>query len=140
MKFNTDPNCTELIESGKCNADCCRPVPLPERYWQQLKKLVRCKSFKPVKFNFKSQKMILAVTEDKRCVFLDEGKKCIIFKSPMRPPYCSQFGCNATEKELSCPHINEGETNVPRQTDIGNTEYRAEDQTQQGTENINSQT
>ena len=107
MNFNINPNCTELIESGKCQADCCGPVPMPERYWQQLKKLVRNKIINQVKFKFKTQYMILPVTKDKKCVFLDENHKCRIYKSPMRPPLCSQFGCSQEEKLLKCPHINE---------------------------------
>lgn len=108
MTFNTNPNCTELIKSGKCKADCCGCVPIPERYWQRLKKLVRDKEYKQMPFTTPNgQKWVAAVSKDLKCVFLDSECKCLIYKSPMKPPICNQYGLNSTETLLACPHINE---------------------------------
>lgn len=108
--YNTNPNCSELIGCGKCKADCCGVVPIPERYFQRLKKVIsKDKAYTLKKFSTsRSGKFVIAETEDLKCVFLDADFKCKIYNSPMRPEVCSLYG--TLSGELICKHINEGST------------------------------
>lgn len=105
--FNIHPDCKKLICEGTCKADCCGCVPMKERHWQQLKKLVRGKEFMLMPFRTPDgQKWVKAITPNYKCVFLNEENLCMIHKSPMRTSVCQVFGMSRTEPMLACPHIN----------------------------------
>lgn len=107
MKFNTCPNCTELIKQGKCQADCCGCVPINEGYWKRLKKYVQTQDYQLFKFKHNGERFIKAVTKDFKCVFVKADFSCAIHNSHLRSEVCKKFGLDENEPLLACPHINE---------------------------------
>lgn len=107
MKFNTNPNCVELIKQGKCKADCCGVVPIYESYWKLLKKYAQTNDYKIFKFKCCGQTFIKALTKDFKCVFLRQDFSCAIYHSHLRSEICKIYGHNDHEPLLACPHINE---------------------------------
>ena len=107
MKFNTHPNCVELIKQGKCKADCCGVVPIMENYWKILKKFAVRKDYKIFKFKYCGDKFVKALTSDFKCVFLKDDFSCAIHNSNLRSDVCKKYGLDENEPLLACPHINE---------------------------------
>lgn len=107
MKFNTNPNCQELIKSGKCKADCCGCVPLNEGYWKILKKYAQTNEYIIFRFKHNGEKFIKAITKDFMCVFVKPDFSCAIHHSHLRCEVCKIYGTDKNEPLLACPHINE---------------------------------
>ena len=107
MKFNTNPNCVELIKSGKCNADCCGVVPILENYWKVLKKYAQTNDYKIFKFKYNRDTYIKAITKNFKCVFLNSENLCVIHNHHLRSWVCKIFGTDEKQPLLACPHINE---------------------------------
>ena len=105
--FNINPNCLELIKSGKCKADCCGVVPILEQYWKRLKKYAQTNDYTIFKFKYKGDTFIKALTKNFKCVFLNSDNLCSIHDHHLRSEVCKIFGFNEKEPLLACPHINE---------------------------------
>ena len=108
MEFNINPNCTEFIKSGVCNADCCGCVPMLEGYFKVLKKFIPSdKKYEKTTFKIDGQKWVKALSPDFKCAFLDKNNFCTIHNSHLRPDVCKKYGSSKIEPLLACPHINE---------------------------------
>lgn len=107
MKFNTCPNCQELIKQGKCKADCCGCVPIYANYWKLLKKYIQTNDYTLFKFTRCGQKYVNAITKDFKCVFIKDDFSCAIHHSHLRSDICQKYGLDENEPLLACPHINE---------------------------------
>lgn len=106
-KFNTNPNCVELIKTGKCKADCCGVVPILENYWKVLKRHAQTNEYKIFKFKYNRDTFIKALTKDFKCVFLNSENLCAIHNHHLRSQICKIFGTVENQPLLACPHINE---------------------------------
>lgn len=98
MKFNTNPNCVELIKQGKCKADCCGVVPIMENYWKILKKFAVRKDYKIFKFKYCGDKFVKALTNDFKCVFLKDDFSC--FSDDNLKTYYDIYDKNKTKHSL----------------------------------------
>ena len=92
----------ENFECQRCG-ECCGPVPIfKEFYLEHRHKALRVHELK--EFGNK----VIAITEDCRCIWLDDFKqfniRCAIYED--RPEVCRQFGRNPkNEMLLKCPHL-----------------------------------
>lgn len=78
----------------KCKADCCGPVMFPIALFEKHKPNIKVQ-YKA----YEDSEIVFPVTEDLKCVFL-ENNKCIIYED--RPDVCKDYG---TVEHLQCPHI-----------------------------------
>jgi Fe-S-cluster containining protein len=95
--------CLEAIESGICRADCCGIFPFSQEFWVTYSHMAEAICRIESRMTPYGQ-MVLPVTEDLRCVFLDrETCRCTIY--PHRPDVCRRFGIDS-DVRLQCPYFN----------------------------------
>lgn len=94
-------NCKKLCDSGKCDAQCCGPVPFPVDAFNKYAYRAGVKKWEKLELmqDKAGQKYVLAKTKDLDCIFLDKNS-CTIYED--RPEVCKLFG---TSEELKCPHL-----------------------------------
>lgn len=97
MEFSE--RCQELIEKGICSADCCGPVPMCSKTFEENKHKFQQKPSEIIAYiNTK-----VALCEDGLCVFLNrETKRCMIYED--RPNICRFYGTGYNE-DLLCQYI-----------------------------------
>lgn len=88
--------CQKMVDSGKCNNDCCGPVPIPKETWEKH----QGKAERVVEVCMDEE--ILVITETPSCCFLGGDSKCKIYED--RPSVCKRFGPSEI-KILQCPHL-----------------------------------
>lgn len=83
---------------------CCGPVPFPVATFNKYAYRAGVKKWKSLDLmeDKDKTKLILAVTDDASCIFL-ENNNCSIYED--RPDVCRKFG-PGPNKLLKCPHIN----------------------------------
>lgn len=81
---------------AKCQAQCCGPVPFDPKTYRKHKKL------REVKKEMKTPDgLIVPVTEDLTCPFLDNFLRCSVYEE--RPDVCRKFG-DGSHPLLVCPY------------------------------------
>ena len=80
-----------------CRAECCGPVPLDVSLLQRFshKQQRDIKEEMPI-----DSKHVIALTDDGRCIFLNNRFKCAIYR--WRPQVCRLYG---TIERLPCPYV-----------------------------------
>lgn len=91
-------SCDEIIESGRCRADCCGIVPINRMVFKLNKRHYQVK----IKDLIKTSRIeIYPITEDGKCIFLNRSTyKCSIYYQ--RPLICRNYG---KIDGLPCPFI-----------------------------------
>ena len=80
-----------------CKAECCGPVPLPVATLRRNQH----KQQRPIIEELQiSRGQVIPLTDDGRCVFLNDKFKCVIYR--WRPPVCRLYG---TIERLPCPYV-----------------------------------
>ena len=99
-------DCSKYIPE-KCKADCCGPVPFEPEIFEKYKHLItkeyESQNILKELIRFKASHVVLPLTKDLTCVFLDESFKCLIYDE--RPDFCKMFGQNKHPR-MKCPHRN----------------------------------
>jgi Fe-S-cluster containining protein len=88
-----------LCDIGRCHAECCGPVPIPENLYLNRKHLLqrKVKEFQGVFAG-----TVIAVDKNMTCGFLTKDFKCAIYNE--RPEVCQKFGSvGETHLMLICP-------------------------------------
>ena len=89
-------DCSKCIHN--CHGACCGPVPFSRSFLEAFRKEMH----RPIKEVVDmGNDIVLPLTENLTCVFLDEDYSCSIYEA--RPPICKLFG-NASHKNLTCPY------------------------------------
>lgn len=91
-------DCKQIIECGKCKADCCGPVPLLIKVWEKLKNKAQVPIVRLIKIE---DDYIIPETKTLNCPFLSISFRCVIYK--FRPDVCRKFG-DASHPLLVCPY------------------------------------
>lgn len=104
--------CEEIIESGRCSADCCGIVPINRMVFKLNKRHYQVK----IKDLIKTSRIeVYPITEDGRCIFLNRStKRCSIYFQ--RPLICRNYG---RIDGLPCPFIAQsGKKRTPKESKI----------------------
>ena len=89
--------CKEMIACGKCHGDCCGIVALYKDVAKRNEHKAQRKVTEVLEY---SETEVLPVTEDMKCVFLQEDYSCAIYVE--RPEVCRRYGF---EPQLPCPYL-----------------------------------
>lgn len=106
-KLSFEDKCREMIECQRCAGDCCGPQIMDKVLYDKHRDKIK----RPHQF-FESGHMVGFITEDQRCVFLDDHSKCMIYEE--RPKVCRDFGITK-HLFLQCPFIRMDGTLRPRE-------------------------
>ena len=83
-------NCNVSI----CKAECCGPIPFNIFNFNRFKYLIE----KKYELEMLSDSVIIALTDDLSCIFLNENYKCKIYEN--RPFLCKMFGDPSQKNDL----------------------------------------
>lgn len=102
------PNCQ--VFKPKCKSSCCGPVPMERVMFNKNFNLVK----RPFELMDLEDNMVIPITEDLTCVFLDPELNCSIYND--RPEVCRKFG-DETHIHMTCPYqTKSGEARSNRET------------------------
>jgi Fe-S-cluster containining protein len=94
-------NCETAFKLGLCKGDCCGCVPIKKEVikrneHKQQRKVTNVAEATPTE--------IIPITEDMKCVFLNDKYGCEIYEE--RPWVCREFGMGREKDELMlCPYL-----------------------------------
>lgn len=93
-------NCRQVIESGKCKADCCGIIPIDKKIYNRHKHKLWYKVF--LLLPGLAKEFYTICTFKGKCPFLDKKYKCMIYED--RPFVCRKYGSGDPHPMLRCPH------------------------------------
>lgn len=89
-------------ECSGCGGCCSNRIPLTDKEFQELKRLVRKRKLKPVN---RIPVIMIQPVRDMTCPFLDLNGRCLIYKD--RPKICRIYRCNKDETAIMKELLND---------------------------------